>query len=765
MSSEKSWKLAACLYLPDLTTLAASATLVMMAPLASRAEEAFIGNSEEIEGIVVTATRREENLRQVPISIGAYNEAQLQERGIKQIDDLARYTPGLEFVRTGGVSGNTSNNISIRGISSDVGSATTAIYIDDTPIQVRNIGYFAANPYPQIFDLDRIEVLKGPQGTLFGASAEGGAVRFITRQPNLNTYSGNVRTELATTQNGDTSYEVGAAFGGPVAQDVLGLRVSGWTRRDGGYIDRVDPTTGETTDENVNSQRHSVFRGALGWQPMDGLTVTPSFLYQRTDAADREQYWENLSSDQNYKTGNLLREPSRDEFYLPALKMQLDTQAVSFVSNTSFFDRKQNIFLDYTNFLRALYTGDPMFALPGTIPSGARVTTKQNTFTQEFRAQSVKGTWIDWTAGIFYSHAKQEQLDLTDSSSEGGTAVNGYSYIDDVHSTDEQISGYASLDFHLTAALKLIAGARVSHTRFSYTDTADGPVNGGFTHAEGATSETPVTPKIGIAYSPDANNLFYANASKGFRPGGAQAKVPSDFCADDLATLGLSSSPTEYGSDNVNSFDIGSKNRIFNGVLNLDASAYYTKWDDIQQAVRLPTCSFAYTTNLGKATSRGVDLSIEARIVRSLRIGIVVGYNDTTFDGDVFGGAGVLLAADGDRIGGPKVTGSAWSEVDFHLPGGHASYVRADLTYRSKGIEQNPATFSYDPGLSQLDSTSNLSLRGGAQAGAYDISVFVNNLLNEDKPSFRAHDIPGSTLYYAGSYRPRTVGVTVSYGF
>ena len=171
--------------------------------------------AEGIEEIVVTATRRAERLQDVPISISAFSQEKLDGLGLKNIDDLSRLTPGVTFSRNG--SGSSANyndensDISIRGIDSSAGSSTTGIYLDDTPVQSRHIGFGAVNVFPQLFDIDRVEVLRGPQGTLFGAGAEGGAVRFITPAAGLQQNSGYVRSEVASTENGDPSYEMGAA--------------------------------------------------------------------------------------------------------------------------------------------------------------------------------------------------------------------------------------------------------------------------------------------------------------------------------------------------------------------------------------------------------------------------------------------------------------------------------------------------------------------------------------------------------------------------
>src|ERR1700728_3674851 len=187
-----------------------------------------------LEEVVVTATRRQQDLQKVPISIAAFTAADLAASGVKGINELTALTPGVEFDQNAAYGSGTLTNIAIRGISSLFGSSTTGIYLDDTSLglHVTPDSVFG-NPYPVAFDLNRIEVLRGPQGTLFGAGSEGGTVRFIPNAPSLTEYSGQVSGEVAATVGGDPSYEGGVAFGGPIMPDKLGFRVSLWGRQDG----------------------------------------------------------------------------------------------------------------------------------------------------------------------------------------------------------------------------------------------------------------------------------------------------------------------------------------------------------------------------------------------------------------------------------------------------------------------------------------------------------------------------------------------------
>ena len=183
----------------------------------------------------MTATRHEESLSKVPISVTALTQESMDQLGIKDFQDVARFTPGVTIDNSG------TNAISIRGISSSGGAGTTGIYIDDTPIQMRSVGFSPDDTLPKTFDLERVEVLRGPQGTLFGAGAEGGAVRYILTQPSTTTTDTYVRSELSYTQYGQPNGEFGIAHGQPIVDGKFGIRASIWYRYDGGWIDRVDP--------------------------------------------------------------------------------------------------------------------------------------------------------------------------------------------------------------------------------------------------------------------------------------------------------------------------------------------------------------------------------------------------------------------------------------------------------------------------------------------------------------------------------------------
>ena len=327
-------------------------TVCLASTQASAADNAQSGAASDIGSfseVVITAQRRSESLSDVPISVSAFSQQKMDVQGVRQIDDLARLTPGISFSR-GDARNGLASNIAIRGISSTAGSSTTGIYIDDTPIQARSLGYSAFNSFPQVFDVERVEVLRGPQGTLFGAGSEGGTIRFITPQPSLNDVSAYARSELGYTQDGDPSYEAGAAVGAPIVEDKIGVRLSGWFRRDGGWVDRVDwdrttHTPTNTLDNNSNWQNSIVLKGAVTFAPSERVSITPSIYYQNLRLNDTPSYWAVLSnpSTGTFNNGNALSAVSKDKFILPALKVELHLGAVEVVSNTSYFDRRKSL--------------------------------------------------------------------------------------------------------------------------------------------------------------------------------------------------------------------------------------------------------------------------------------------------------------------------------------------------------------------------------------------------------------------------------------
>jgi iron complex outermembrane recepter protein len=740
-----------------------------------------------LEEITVTAQRRTERLQDVPISVSVYTQAAMDAQGTRAIDDIARLTPGVYFVR-GTINNNSeSSDISIRGIQSTAGAATTGVYIDDTPIQSRHLSFGTFSAYPELFDIDRVEVLRGPQGTLFGSGSEGGTVRFITPDPSLTQYSMYARSELAATYHADGVEELGLAGGGPVIDDTLGFRASVSFRHEGGYVDRVDWHTGQVVDPNSNADTTKTARLALKWAASDNLTITPSLYYQTRHVDDSSSWWDIQPGTpppdptdgqfaQPLRNGNEIAQPSMDDFTLSAVRIDWNLGAVRLVSNTSYYKRNQTAVTDYSAVDRAIFLGDPYPAAPVQAP-GYWADDQEN-WTEELRLESTDaGARVNWTTGLFYQHAKENTIENV-YDPELLTAIDvpvgdGYIYKQDpFNSVDKQIALFGQADIRLTDRLKATLGLRVSKADFTGQANYSGFVVGPPVSSVASISEHPVTPKFGLTYQLDPDNLLYATVAKGYRIGGANPDI-GQFC--DFKPYGLSGVPPQYSSDDVWSYELGTKNTFDDRRLLLDASVYFIRWNNIQQDVELP-CGFQFTANLGAAESRGMDLQTQFKVSDMFTVGGTFGYTNASYTETVFATpvaaetpGSFSIVQDGDHLPAAPWMVALFGQASFPVFALNG-YVRADYQYSAKQTALVAAQDLRNGGLPAafppIPSTSYTSLRAGTKWAGFDVSLFAQNLFNT-QPKLSVIDNAGvqSPLFQAITWRPRTVGMTATYRY
>src|SRR3569833_131045 len=296
--------------------LASCALTAAFVPSITVGADAEAQPGPQMTEVTVTATRHEESISKVPISVSAYTQDSMDQMGIRDFTDVARYIPRVQID-----SGQT-NAISIRGISSSGGAGTTGIYIDDTPIQVRALGFNPDDTLPKTFDMERVEVLRGPQGTLFGAGSEGGTVRYIMTQPSATKASGYARAEVSFTQGGTPNYEAGVAYGAPILDGTLGFRLSAWYRRDGGWIDRVGPSNPtNVVDSNANHDETTLLQSTAIWTPTQNISVTPSIIWQNRQRHDVSYFWSQYSDpgSDKFVSANPEAQIDPDQYLLPSL--------------------------------------------------------------------------------------------------------------------------------------------------------------------------------------------------------------------------------------------------------------------------------------------------------------------------------------------------------------------------------------------------------------------------------------------------------------
>ncbi|HTV98624.1 MAG TPA: TonB-dependent receptor [Steroidobacteraceae bacterium] len=755
-----------------------------------------------LEEIVVTATRRAERLQDVAVSATAFTQEKLDVEGLRSIDDLTRLTPGVTFQRDATTSAGNFNDedsdINIRGIDSTAGTSTVGIYIDDTPIQGRHISFTSFNAFPALFDLERVEVLRGPQGTLFGAGSEGGTVRFIQPSPDLHTESVYLRSEAGTTHDGAASYEIGGAVGGPIVADTLGFRVSASFREDGGWVDHVNYATRAVTDSDSNYQDTVVVRGALKWAIDERLSITPSVYYQQLRLGDTSAYWPSLSDPTagNFENGNAQRNPSTDPFYLAAVKIEWDTAFAQLSSDTSYFSRNQHSISDYTQFDRAL------FGLTLPPPAGDLGTShdadNQNNFYQEIRVQSPDpAAALLWTTGVFYSHLDEnttEHVFDPNLNAEYNAAYgvpfctpqapcpNGEILTQPISQIiDRQYALYGDATLQVFDSLKLTAGLRASHISYSgdlvYYGPFLSPTSGPLTPlaAAGSNDENPITPKAVIAYQPDRADLLYVSAAKGYRPGGINGPL-SSICGSNLSSIGLTAGPEIYAADSLWSYELGTKNSFWDGRMLFDASAFLIDWNNIQQAVYLPACGQNFVENLGKVRSVGGEVEMQTRPVEALLFDVSVAHVDAKYTHTVCAGPSACTGADAPSLpvvtAGDRLPGAPWTfltSAEYALPAiaSRKPYLRLDFQYTTAQTAlqpiQDPNNGVSDPTYTGLPQTRNLSLRAGLRFGGIDLSLFAQNLTDSHPVLSHTRDTTTSDLFYDHTVRPRTVGVTATY--
>ena len=768
-------------------------------------------NEGGLEEVVVTATKQAAiDVNKVPISISAYSQDDMDTRGIRDIADIAAITPGLTFSPQNNF-GTPQANIEIRGIQSRTSAPTTGIYLDDIPLvgRANNVNIGLNSAFPQVFDLDRVEVLRGPQGTLFGASSEGGAVRFITKQPDLAQSSLYARSEIAATRYGDASYEAGIAGGTPLIENTLAFRASVWYRHDGGWVDRVQPPVGagafttaidatkpggELIESNANYSDTKAAKVALTWAPNDWLKVTPSVFYQDVYSHDTSSYDLEFSNPGagEFAIAHSQSLPADDPNVVSVLKVDAVRGDVALTSITSNYQRRVTFETDYTQYQDYAFFGNPwpLTGAPNDYGTGF-YETHQNNSSEELRLSSVDpNDRLTWVGGLYYEYARQVDTvfvshpDLPDlvqsifgQSIEtilGAGPYKGFwvAY-DDVRTTDRQTALFANADFKIIPTLKVTAGVRVadakSHTNLHF----DGSFNGGPGFFAGDETDHPVTPKAGLTWQPTHNSTYYLSVAKGYRVGGVnpQTNNTQPACQTALAADGLQGKLSQtYNPDSLWSYEVGAKGLFLDNRLDMQASAYHIRWNNIQQSAQITNCGFAAVFNLGTADSNGFDLSLRAAATDKLRFGLQVAYTDAHYNTSEGG-----IVSAGDVIGGPGIsTGAAvppWTvttnaEYTFRIFD-QSAYIWVEDAYHSANsgpfsTQEKANIVVYDPGLLPDPSTNVVNLRTGLRLNAFDVSLFANNLADTHPQLSLLHTNPGDPRFQAVTLRPLTVGITVA---
>ena len=713
----------------------------------------------EVDTIVITAQKREQSLLDVPISVTAMTSEKLDIMGADEFSDYAASVPGLGFSSVGTFGNRGSRQINLRGISSNVGSATVGFYVNETPLRFVD---------PRIVDLERIEVLRGPQGTLYGAGSMGGAIRVITAKPNLVDFSGRAAGTLSSTEHGETNYSFNAMLNIPLIEGRAALRVTAFHDSEGGYIDNeptetlpLPPTQVSTSAaklvgkaKNYNDETVSGYRVALTVEATEDLTITPSVYHQRHKGDAWSAY---IAEVGDLKSNFLEMSPHSEDFTLYDLTLKYDFGGVVLTSSTSFTDFS---LLTTEPFERVLTA---FFGAPYVAPYRSNI--DQEVFVQEARLASDHAGPFTWLVGGFYQKDDQKTRqrfvapDINDDLFGGFPVVaDGALFVFDARRKETQKAVFGEATYALTSQFDVTLGLRWFDIKSTRVSVADGLFNGGQTLTDVPSSENGLTPKAQFSYRPAEDTLIYASVSKGFRPGFGYVVPPSPLCDADLASLGIPNVSGQVESDSLWSYEGGVKTRVMDGRLTLAGSVYYNSWTNLQQSVELPTCGFVFSANAGAAKSLGFELEATFRPVDALVVDLAVGYVNAELTEAAPGVAGDK----GDRLLFVPDWNVAVGVTYRHPIGGNGltAFYHADYQYTGD------MNFTFAPLPADLHSRDGYGIAGGRigiETAEWTAAVFVENLTDE-RPTLGNLRFATSGLL-VNTRRPRTFGLSLSMSF
>ena len=737
----------------------------------------------QLEEVIVTATKRAQSLQEVGMSITVLSEQSIEEMGIDSYLDFAVRIPnlGTAFQSDGRFDSNSPSLRGVFGSGDKSSSATTGIYIDDVPV--------TSALQPRVIDLERIEVLRGPQGSLYGARSMGGTIRLITQQPSLDESSGAIHTSVSSVADGGENYAFDGNINVPLIEDKLGLRIAAYYGSISGIYDRVyEPNwlnyqTGETvqgttpafdTNKDVDDEDYYGTQIAMKWMPTDNLSITPKFMYQKIKAdglpfADVDA--ENMETRRFFDAD----EPGEDEWWIASVVVNWSINAGDITSTTAMYERDTSEFEEEHTFLDFIYgaaVGIPITPLESVLET----TSEYENITHETRFTSNLDGRLNYTVGFFYGDSEftrgypaalQPGADAALGAALGipapgtpGIVPGDLIYITSQPEQVEELALFGEITFDLTDRVALTAGGRWYDTEVSFDSASDGFANGGPSAFSGVQSESGFNPKVMASLDATDDLNFYASASKGFRIGGVNGQVSPTLCGDELDSVGLDpDSLRTYDSDSLWSYEVGVKSRLADNRVSLNAAAFFIDWSDSLQVQRL-ACGFQVDANVGDVESKGFEVELSAAPIEGLTLDMGIGYTDTevaSASGDGFPGY-----AEGQALHGvPDWTGTGSAQYIFPAFSGWDARLRADANYYGESTSFNNGS------IVDRDSWSALNLRAGVLNENWDVTLFADNVTDEranlaDNRSIAA-EMPGRPRIVTN--RPRTIGLEARYRF
>ena len=743
--------------------------------------------------IIVTAQKRTQTLAEVPQSISVLGGEALEAQQATSFVDYAALVPGLSIDQTDPGK----SRIILRGINTGGDSPTAAVYVDDSPFGPstgQSNGAVLAGDI-DTFDIERVEVLRGPQGTFYGANSLGGLVKFVTTPPQLDKFSGKARAGLEFTDGGDMGYNGNAVINVPLGS-TLAVRASGYYRKVGGYIDTVG-----INRENANDYQSYGGRASLLFKPSDQFSVRLMALAQNIRANSRATFdadpvtYEPLSYDptitdpaiDNSTGGRWTRteyfpESNNVDYRLYTGTVAWDFGLATLTSVTSYGTLDQKEVYDVTSTLPGV--ADSIYGGPGVGPLGITfpALANQEKFTQEVRLDSSSSDVVEWLIGAYYTEengllfqnyqpfelATGNGIDpsLTLPVGAGGADVTFPTFLTAILDSDyKEYAAFGSVTVHLGPRFDITAGGRYSHNKQNVLQSLDGsllyfsgyPVEAIPDVVTGTSKENVFTWSVAPRLEISDFTTVYARIAKGYRPGGPNV-VPPGAPAD---------YPRQFGADTLVSYEAGVRAETPDRSFMIDASVYLLDWKNIQTLI-------AYETDIGivnaagngeSATSKGFEVSATVRPTTGFSVTTNFAYNDAQLDEDLGDDTGGFA---GDRLPyAPELSANISADYEWALADDATAFVGGNVRFISDqyGNFDNPYQVFAEKRYT-IDSYAVADIRAGVQFGRFGVMGFVRNLNNADgATSIGSFQVRPDQAVGVAPIRPRTAGLSISAEF
>lgn len=754
--------------------------LIAIPANAAAQESADTGQqAEEPRGsdIIVTATRREERIQDVPLSISAYSQEELTEKGIVGYEGIGRETPGVVLNKpTANFNNFTARGIATNGYNANLQSSV-AIYIDELPVST--IGNTTVVD-PNLFDVERVEFLRGPQGTLFGSGSLSGAMRILQKSPDLNDFDTAALVDLGLTGSDSIRQRYNAMINVPLVNDRLAVRAVGFYRHEEGYLDNVG-----TGVHNSNTLVDYGGRVVVLWKPTDRLSIKLLGSYEYSNPRDSS-----LTSPSLGRNKRISDEPDRFTGKQAIANATIDYEFdfAKFTSSSTYSDFEQRFYVDLAGtFQPGSFPGAP-------IAFGLDADGYDKVFVQESRLASTLDGPFEFVVGGFYLDRRRD-VDYFYRSNPAFLAARGYTGLPDkyyqkqyTHSISKELAGFGELTYRFSEKFWLTGGMRYGETSAQgfteaggYLATAPGFFNlnylqvalGGFPNVA-FTGRTPYAAVEGLkakgskpswkasaTFKPSESLTTYATFSTGFR-----APIVNAF-AGRASVVDVNDIIIPFGatSDSLKSYEVGAKGRWLGGRVSINAAFYLIDWSNIQAQANRVSDSVQFATNIGAARSKGFEFEIGVIPATGWAIGVNGAYNDSKITKLTAAEAAISGAVLGHRLSAPRIQGSAYLSYSFKL----ASDIDAMLAVNAQHIGSYNSSFPNTPGrptvplatFGKTDAYSNVNMSLGLKKGDLSAQLYVENLFDDHSITYIHPEAFLNSRF--GTMRPRTFGIRLGY--